>query len=219
MVKFGTSAAEVEGASDEGVAVVGTRLRRLRQARGLTQRQVGEPRYTHAYVSTVEAGRRRPSREALEHFASKLGVDADELITGRPPGLETTLRMRLHEAHVAISDGRFEGTERELQHIRRDARRHSLSGIEAKTEELRGLWLQRSGRPDEALVRYQRAEELLRDEPPAARVDAVDGKATCFSALGDVRYAIFLLESLLDEIERSGLSDPDAIARIHASLV
>lgn len=219
MVKFGTSAAEVESASDEGVAVVGTRLRRLRQARGLTQRQVGEPRYTHAYVSTVEAGRRRPSREALEHFASKLGVDADELITGRPPGLETTLRMRLHEAHVAISDGRFEGTERELEHIRRDARRHSLSGIEAKTEELRGLWLQRSGRPDEALERYQRAEELLRDEPPAARVDAVDGKATCFSALGDVRYAIFLLESLLDEIERSGLSDPDAIARIHASLV
>src|SRR5688572_31198969 len=42
---------------------------------------------------------------------------------------------------------------------------------------------------------------------------AVDGKATCFAALGDVRYAIFLLESLLDEIERTGLKDPDALDR------
>ena len=220
MVKFGRFAAEVEKArATKGFPVVGTRLRRLRQARGLTQRQVGEPRYTHAYVSTIEAGRRRPSREALEHFASKLGVDVDELVTGRPPGLETALRMRLHEARVSISDGRFDQAERELEQVGRDARRHGLPRIEATTEELRGLWLHRSGRPDEALERYQRAEELLRDEPPAARVDAVDGKAICFSALGDVRYAIFMLESLLDEVERSGLSDPDAIARIHASLV
>jgi tetratricopeptide (TPR) repeat protein len=34
-----------------------------------------------------------------------------------------------------------------------------------------------------------------------------------------VRYAIFLLESLLDEIERAGLHDPDALARVHAGLV
>ena len=54
---------------------LGTRLRRLRRDQGLTQRQLGAPRYTHAYVSTIEAGRRRPSREALEHFASNLGVD------------------------------------------------------------------------------------------------------------------------------------------------
>jgi tetratricopeptide (TPR) repeat protein len=219
MVKFGRTAAEVEWAREGRDPVVGTRLRRLRHARGLTQRQLGEPRYTHAYVSTIEAGRRRPSREALEHFASKLGVEVDELLTGRTPGLETELRLRLQEARIAISDGRFDGAERELEQIGREARRHALHRLEARAEEIRGLWLQRSGRPEEALERYQRAEELLRDEPPTSRADAVHGKSVCFGALGDVRYSVFILESLLDEIERAGLKDPDALARVHAALL
>jgi tetratricopeptide (TPR) repeat protein len=199
--------------------MVGTRLRRLRVARGLTQRELGEPRYTHAYVSTIEAGRRHPSPEALEHFATKLGVEVEELRTGRPPGLEAQLRIRLQEARIAISDGRFEEADRSLTHITREAKRHGLPRLEARTEELRGMWLERSGRAEDALERYQRAEEILRDQPPTARVDAVHGKSVCFTALGDVRYAIFVLESLLDEIERAGLKDPDALVRLHAGLV
>jgi tetratricopeptide (TPR) repeat protein len=198
---------------------IGTRLRRLRTAGGLTQRELGAPRYTHAYVSTIEAGRRRPSRAALEHFASKLGVRADELETGRSPGLEGRLRLRLQEARIQISDGHGEQAALALDRMAREARRFGLPRLEAHVEEVRGLALQRSGRPEEALERYQRAEDLLRDEPPTARADAVDGKAICFTALGDVRYAIFLLESLLDEIERAGLHDPDALARLHAGLV
>jgi tetratricopeptide (TPR) repeat protein len=198
---------------------LGTRLRRLRRAHGLTQRQLGEPRYTHAYVSTIEAGRRRPSRQALEHLASKLGVEVDELLTGRPPGLEADLRIRLREARVAISAGQFDEADEQLRQITREARRHGLARVEARAEETRGLWLQRAGRPEEALDRYQRAEELLRDEPPTARADAAHGRSVCFAALGDVRYAIFLLESLLDEIERAGLKDPDALARVHAALI
>lgn len=198
---------------------IGTRLRRLRTARGLTQREVGEPSYTHAYVSTVEAGRRNPSREALEHFASRLGVRADELETGRAPDLEARLRLQLQEARVQVSDGRLAEADRGLRQVVRDSRRYALPRLEARAEEVRGLRLQRAGRPEEALERYRRAEELLREEPPTARADAVDGKAVCFTALGDVRYAIFLLESLLDEIERAGLPDPDALARVHAGLV
>jgi tetratricopeptide (TPR) repeat protein len=199
--------------------MIGTRLRRLRTARGLTQRELGEPRYTHAYVSTIEAGRRRPSREALEHFAAKLGVGADELLTGRAPDLDARLRLRLQEARIQISDGRFEEADEALRRIVRRSRRYALPRLEAKAEEARGLWLQRSGRPEEALEHYQRAEDLLRDEAPTARADAVDGKAVCFTAIGDVRYAIFLLESLLDEIDRAGLRDPDALVRVHAGLV
>src|SRR5688500_8840751 len=217
MVKFGTLPAEVEGTTMERDEL-GTRLRRLRRGRGLTQRQLGAPRYTHAYISTIESGRRRPSHEALEHFASNLGVSVEELLTGRSPDLEPSLHLDLHEVRIAVSEGRFEEADGELERIAREARRYKLPRLEAKTEEIRGLWLQRSGRPEEALERYQRADEILRDEPPAARADAIDGKATCFAALGDVRYAIFLLESLLDEIERTGLKDPDALGRIHAAL-
>jgi tetratricopeptide (TPR) repeat protein len=198
---------------------LGSRLRRLRQARGLTQRQLGEPRYTHAYISTIEAGRRHPSPQALEFLSSRLGVEVDEILTGRPPGLEAELRLRLSDTRVAISAGRFDEADGQLRQITREARRHGLARVEARAEETRGLWLQRGGRPEEALDRYQRAEELLRDEPPTARADAAHGRSVCFAALGDVRYAIFLLESLLDEIERAGLKDPDALARVHAALI
>ena len=198
---------------------IGPRLRRLRLARGLTQRELGAPRYTHAYISTIEAGRRRPSPAALEHFASRLGVGVDELLTGRTPGLEASLRLELHEARVAISAGDPDGAEEHLRRVTREARRIGSGRLGARAEEIRGLSLLRRGRPEEAIERFDRALELLRDEPPDARADAVDGKAACLSGLGDIRYAIFVLEALLDEIERAGIRDPDALARVHAGLV
>jgi tetratricopeptide (TPR) repeat protein len=197
----------------------GSRLRKLRLARGMTQKQLAGDRYTHAYVSTIEAGRRMPSRAALEHFAARLDVDVDELLSGRPRGFDTTLELRLHDARIALSNGEIDTAEHQLTATVKDARRYALPRLEARAEEALGLLVERRGKPDDALEHYRRAEEILKDEPPTSRVDAVDGKASCFTALGDVRYAIHLLESLLDEIERSGLEDPDALARVEASLV
>lgn len=199
--------------------MIGPRLRHLRLAKGLTQKELAAPTYSAAYVSTIEAGRRVPSRRALEHFATKLGVDIEELATGRPPDLEARLALQLHEARIALSEGHLEEADRALRTVARRARRYGLPRIEAKAEEARGLWLERSGRPEEALQQFQKAEELSRPLGPLATVDAVAGKARNFQALGDVRYAIHLLESLLDEIEREGMSDPAALARLHASLV
>ncbi len=199
--------------------MVGTRLRRLRVRQGLTQKELAAPRYTHAYVSTIESGRRRPSRDALEYFASKLGVQADELLTGRPPDLVPRLELRLQEARFSLSAGRLEEADDELSAIEREARRYKLRRLQAGAEEGRGLLLERQGKLEEGLEHYQRAEELLRGEPVTASVDAVAGKARCFEALGDIRYAIFMLESLLDAFEREGLQDPAGLARVHASLV
>ena len=56
---------------------VGRRIRQLRLAKGLTQKELAAPHYTAAHVSTIEAGRRSPSRAALVHFARKLGVEPD----------------------------------------------------------------------------------------------------------------------------------------------
>ena len=118
--------------------MIGTRLRRLRLARDLTQRELAEPKYTHAYVSTIEAGRRNPSREALEHFAAKLDVDVDELLTGKPADLEARLNARLLEARIDLSAGRLDGADEALGSIAREAKRYRLSRIEAKAEDARG---------------------------------------------------------------------------------
>src|SRR6266540_805271 len=182
--------------------MIGTRLRRLRLARALTQRELAEPKYTHAYVSTIEAGRRNPSREALEHFAGKLGVDVDELLTGKPADLEARLDARLMQSRIDLSAGRLDEADEALGSIAREAKRYHLSRIEAKAEDGRGLLKERRGMPEQALDHYQRAEEIVRSGPASARADAVSGKARCFQALGDVRYAIHMLETLLDTLQR-----------------
>jgi tetratricopeptide (TPR) repeat protein len=194
-------------------------MRRLRLARGMTQKELADPKYSYAYVSTIEAGRRTPSREAIEHFATRLGVTPEELVTGRPADLEARLELALQEAMVTLSGTTPDGAEETFRGIAKDAKRFKLPRIQAKAEGGLGLWHERRSQPEEGLAHHQQAEDLLKNEPASDWVDAVAGKARCLEALGDVRYAIFLLESLLDRLEREKLSDPDALSRLHASLV
>ena len=199
--------------------MLGTRMRRLRLARGMTQKELAAPKYSYAYVSTIEAGRRSPSKEAIEHFASRLGVTPDELVTGRPADLAPRLELGLLEARVALSAGQLEESDRAFRSIAKDAKRYHLFDLQARCEIGLGLQDERRLQPEDALVHYQQAEELASTEVPTEWVDAVAGKARCFEALGDARYSIFLLESLLDRLEREKLRDPDALSRLHASLV
>src|SRR5712692_9772637 len=177
--------------------VIGTRVRRLRLARGMTQKELADPKYTYAYVSYIESGRRNPSKEAVEHLASKLGVTTDELLTGRPADLIPKLELRLQEARVAMSEGRVELADETFRSVRKEAKRYHLPRLEAKAEEGLGLWFERRSQPEDALAHHQSAQELLRSLPPTEWVDAVAGMARCFEALGDARYAIFILESHL----------------------
>src|SRR5438093_6695627 len=103
--------------------MIGTRIRRLRTAKGLTQKELAAPRYTHAYVSSIESGHRRPSQTALEHFASKLGVPADELATGRPADAALRLELLLAEARVSLSSGDFDAAADGFRKVIKDASR------------------------------------------------------------------------------------------------
>jgi tetratricopeptide (TPR) repeat protein len=199
--------------------MIGTRLRRLRTVRGLTQKELAAPRYTHAFVSSIESGHRRPSQQALEHFASKLGVPVEELATGRPAGIAIRLELALAEARVMLSAGSFDEAAGSFRKVIREATRHRLPTLMAKGEEGLGLILERQGSPEGAIEHYQRAERILTDQPATALVDAVAGKARCFHSLGDVRHAIYLVESQLDAVIREDLRDPDALAHLHADLV
>jgi transcriptional regulator with XRE-family HTH domain len=148
--------------------MIGTRLRRLRVAKGLTQKELASPSYTHSYVSTIEAGRRQPSRTALEHFAGKLGVGVEELVTGRSPDLVARLEIKLHDARIALSEGRGDEADTGLIAVVNRSKQLDLPRLEAKAEEARGLLLERRGDPEKALEHYQRAEEILGSDPPTA---------------------------------------------------
>lgn len=84
---------------------LGKRLRKLRTSLGMSQKDLGAPLCTHAYVSEIESGKRTPSERVLRHFADKLGVDAQELITGRPGDLIEQLDLQTQEARRVLSSG------------------------------------------------------------------------------------------------------------------
>src|SRR5207247_7364919 len=61
---------------------LGERLRQLRVAAGLTQTDLAGDRFSKEYVSQIERGKTRPTRETIEWLAVKLGVDAAFLEKG-----------------------------------------------------------------------------------------------------------------------------------------
>lgn len=79
--------ASLDALRDVVVESVGQRLRRLREKGGLSQRELGEPGVSYAYISRVEAGARQPSEKALRALAPKLGVTALYLETGSDGGV------------------------------------------------------------------------------------------------------------------------------------
>jgi tetratricopeptide (TPR) repeat protein len=197
----------------------GVRLKKLRVMRGMTQQALADPNYTHAYVSSLEAGRRQPSQEAVEHFATQLDVEADELMTGRPAGLEPSLEIRLHEARVAASAGRIEDAEKAFIEIGVEAKRFELPFIRARAEYGRGVCSEHAGRIEAALTHYESAQKMLEGQPPVALTDSVVGQARCAQTMGDVRYSIYLLESHLDALTRAGMEDPTSKMVVYATLV
>ena len=198
---------------------LGKRLKKKRLASGLTQAELAAPSYTHAYVSSIEAGRRRPSAAALEHFAKKLKADVDELATGRPADLSAQLNIRLQDARRKVSAGDLDGATEDYDHIAKEAKRYDLQRLLAKAQVGLALCAERKGALEEAIEGYEKAEESLSMESAVARVDAVAGKARCLQMIGDTRYAAYLIETLLVSLEQSELRDPNALVRIHASLV
>lgn len=195
------------------------RLKQARLAAGMTQAQLAEPMYTHAYVSTLEAGRRQPSPTAAKHFAQKLAMDVDELLTGRPPHLAASLRSTLQEARIAVSRGQYDDAIKVAEKALKDSKKYRLIRLQAIATELLALTAERRSQLGQALELYEQTEELLRDEPITALADARAGRIRCLHMEGDPRYAIYLGESLLEQMRQKGLDDPAAKLRIQAPMV
>nr|WP_210167721.1 helix-turn-helix transcriptional regulator [Streptomyces sp. SID4946] len=198
---------------------VGRRVQRLRGERGLTQRQLAEPAYTPAYISTLEAGRVRASDEALRHIARRLGVSFEELALGRPAHLATELRLRLTEARRTLAAGRAEEAAGRYTELLAEAESHGLPGEQAAALLGLGECALETGELASAHGHFERAEERLADASPAARAPAVRGRAVAHYLAGELRYAVYLLETTLDELNRGGLHDPDALLLLYASVI
>ncbi|MGA6201304.1 helix-turn-helix domain-containing protein [Streptomyces avermitilis] len=199
--------------------IIGRRVQRLRAERGLTQRQLAEPAYTPAYISTLEAGRVRASEPALRHIADRLGVAYEELATGRPAHLATALRLRLTDAQRTLAMGEAEAAAEQYAALLAEAVEHGLAAEEAAALLGLGECATEAGDLVTGRRRFEEAEQRLGDAPLPLRVPAIRGRAVSHYLAGELRYAVYLLESTLDELNRTGLHDPDALLLLYASVI
>jgi tetratricopeptide (TPR) repeat protein len=197
---------------------LGRRLRRLRLERGLSQGELAAPHYTHAYVSSIEAGRRSPSPRALHHLAEKLGVSAEELLTGHPPDLREGLELKLLEARRALSAGHIEQARSGYRSIMSEARGYGIARLEARSFLGLAHCEERAGDWEKAIEVFEDAEELAEPRFSDVHAEITAGKARCLENMGDRGHAIYLLDRTIRDLKRRGLEDPLTLIKLYAPL-
>ncbi|MCL4516816.1 MAG: helix-turn-helix domain-containing protein [Firmicutes bacterium] len=68
----------------EDAAALGERIRRRRKLLRMTQEDLAGSNFSRSYICQVEKGRIRPSLNALESIAARLGISPAELFPGTP---------------------------------------------------------------------------------------------------------------------------------------
>src|SRR5690242_7594828 len=100
---------------------IGQRLKRLRLARSLSQRELSAPGVSYAYISRIEAGTRQPSVKALRRLAAKLGVSAEYLETGSDLQPADARELRISDLELAVRLGEADELEGPLEEVLEDA--------------------------------------------------------------------------------------------------
>jgi len=194
------------------------RLRRLRQAAGLSQIELAGDQLHPSYVSLLEAGKRTPTADVVALLAARLRVTHDYLLEGDNSAVTARIALAITYAELALRNGEapdaLDQAERGLQeeHLSAEQRR-ALRTVRA--EALEGV-----GRLREAAAEF----EALADEAAAAgrwteHLERLVDLSRCYQDAGDVTYALELGVATLDRIGELGLRGSDVHARLAATVV
>src|SRR6059058_2148705 len=87
---------------------LGERVRRLRNARGLTQSELADARVSKEYISQIETGKTRPTAYTVEWLDERLGVDPFYLSDGVSVQDYRETEAVIGQAEAAVDDKRYE---------------------------------------------------------------------------------------------------------------
>jgi tetratricopeptide (TPR) repeat protein len=186
---------------------LGERLRQLRVAAGLTQSELAGERFSKEYVSQIERGKTRPTRETIDWLAVRLGVDPGFLANG----LATDERGRL-EAALARAEALFEGLRNdeamvEFLDLLPAAKATGLPELEVRALLGAGRTQMRLGGLRQALELLNEARTLVETNnfSDLERAEVFWSLGVCRYQLNSVQTALGLLNEALALAERSGL--------------
>src|SRR5439155_9541922 len=202
----------MRAAGESGVERLGQRLRRLRHERGLSQRDLASPGVSYAYISRIEAGARRPSVKALRQLAPKLGVSVEYLETGRDLSEHDQRELRLAEAELMLRLEHSAEAEAEFAALLAEAEAAGDAEAAARARAGLGELADRRGDFATAIAELEQARSagVL---SPLVHADLYATLARAYSASGQPRRAVELLEDCLSQVQAQSPEDVSAEVR------
>jgi tetratricopeptide (TPR) repeat protein len=186
---------------------LGERLRQLRVAAGLTQSELAGDRFSKEYVSQIERGKTRPTRETVEWLAARLGVDPGFLANGVATDERGRLEAALARAETLLEAGHNDEGAAEYDLLVPAARATGLSELEARA-------LLGAGRAQIRLGALRQAFNLLNEArgiveagsfSDLERAEVLHTLGICRYQLNSIQTSLGLLNEALALAERSGL--------------
>jgi len=185
---------------------VGKRIKRLRLARGMSQRELSGPGVSYAYVSRIETGQRAPSLRAIRTIAKRLGVDPELVETGELIPASRRRALKVADAELALRVGlNTEDAEDTLKQAVVE-RRDDVSGARALAA--LGLLAARRGETWDAIALLEEATKTGYVKPEL-RTDVYEQLSDLYAAVGNPARAITLLRECVAAV--AGRAGPEAV--------
>ncbi|HJU48187.1 MAG TPA: helix-turn-helix transcriptional regulator, partial [Gaiellaceae bacterium] len=186
---------------------LGERLRSLRLAAGLTQTDLAGERFSKEYVSQIERGKTRPTRETVEWLAQRLGVDPAFLSSGVSTDERSRLEAALARGEALTEAHDYDDAVTQFEEIRQRVGATGAPDLEARalTGEAQARMLR--GEIREAIDLLQAAREVV-EGPQFSDVDRADvlfRLGTCRYKLSSIQTAVALYDEALALAAASGM--------------
>ena len=186
---------------------LGERLRQLRVAAGLTQSELAGERFSKEYVSQIERGKTRPTKDTVEWLADRLGVDAGFLANGVATDERGRLEGALARAEALIEIRSDVEAAAQYDVLIPAAHASGLPELEVRALVGAGRTQMRLGALRDALELLNEARGLVENGSfsDVERAEVFFALGVCRFQLNSVQTALALLNEALSLAERSGL--------------
>src|ERR671922_1504725 len=183
---------------------LGTRVRQLRVAAGLTQSELAGDRVSKEYVSQIERGKTRPTRETLAWIAERLGVDVSYLETGQTWNEYAEVEAAVMRAEAAVEGQQFDDALEALAGLQHSPEARELEFRALLAESWARIY---HGELRPALDLLLRARELSEQAcfSDVERADVLYRMGVVRYKLTSINTAVTLLTEALELADRSGL--------------
>src|SRR5919201_2213349 len=186
---------------------LGDRLRQLRVAAGMTQTDLAGERFSKEYVSQIERGKTRPTRETIEWLAQKLGVDPGFLERGVSADERRRVETLLARAEALTESSQFEEAIADYENCRTAVLATGVTELEVR--HLAGeAWARMESSQVKQAVELLNRARMLAEAPEFSDVDRADilfRLGVCRYQLSSIATSVNLLNESLTLAEASEL--------------